>query len=241
MKKPAWNRPKSRVMLGLLLFLAAAFLSQCGVLIGHASFSGQVVDAESGHPVSGAVVVAVWELQGLHSTVGVFEFQEVVADSDGNYTVPRWGPRLNLRFLFTSMYHASPRLVVFKSDYQPEFRLNHRKSWGNPIYYKADSLENLTISLQPVDSLSSGYGDLVSEIDSTIRDLLTRAGCDWEHIPNLLIEMDKTGRKLINAGIDARNLLITRIPQKNCGNPAEVLRQHGNREAEAYDTEIEGR
>ena len=100
---------------------------------------GRVVDADTGGPLSGVVVVAEWPKHGglLHpTTLGVFALQEAESDADGRYAVPGWGPRLRgrgtpewdrpgLRFFkagyvdptLNNAFPGSPWDVVLRSDW----------------------------------------------------------------------------------------------------------------------------
>lgn len=54
-------------------------------------FRGQVVDAETGMPISGAHVMVTWirEPPGLHFSQWYYDAQETVTDADGRFEIPR--------------------------------------------------------------------------------------------------------------------------------------------------------
>ena len=59
--------------------------------------AGKVVDADTGEPLEGAIVIAVWQLErgfGLEGTIpsSFMNVSEVVTDEDGNYFIEGWGP-----------------------------------------------------------------------------------------------------------------------------------------------------
>lgn len=83
---------------------------------------GQVVDADTGAPLEGVIVVARWILfwigpgHGGHG--GALNTIEVVTDIEGRYHIPDWGPRPRPPFSFLD--YRDPELRFFKSSYYPE-------------------------------------------------------------------------------------------------------------------------
>jgi len=88
---------------------------------------GQVVDAETGRPLEGVVIVARWTLRwigiGDSSTGGEINTLEAVTDREGNYFIPRWGPRPRPPLAFLD--NLDPELTLFKSHFYPR-RLSNR-------------------------------------------------------------------------------------------------------------------
>jgi hypothetical protein len=56
---------------------------------------GSVVDAVTGRPIEGAVVVALWRKIRVTDGRwdGIFRSSEATTDAAGEFTIPRWGPR----------------------------------------------------------------------------------------------------------------------------------------------------
>src|SRR5262245_43573633 len=79
---------------------------------------GRVVDAETGEPIQGAIVISNWQLlrggigHGGHN--GSLLVHETVTDPNGAFSFPEWGPLL--RRSCTRLDYA-PLLVVFKAGY----------------------------------------------------------------------------------------------------------------------------
>ncbi len=75
------------------------------------SFKGRVVDAETGGPIEGVVVLGVWYTD-RHTISGrkgnFYDAREVVTDKDGNFTMPGKGPRVlsNLRPVHLKIFKA---------------------------------------------------------------------------------------------------------------------------------------
>ena len=88
---------------------------------------GRVVDADSGRPIEGAIVVARWEWLtyvpgNLHrgpsyEKVGeAVHVDEAVTDGGGGFTIAAWGPALHTN---GKMAENVPRLLAFKPGYEP--------------------------------------------------------------------------------------------------------------------------
>ena len=76
-------------------------------------FRGQVVDAETGEPIAGAHVMALWirEPPSLHYQQWVYDARETVTDADGRFEIPyerRW----------LTAWVNPPRIDVFAPGYQ---------------------------------------------------------------------------------------------------------------------------
>lgn len=102
---------------------------------------GRVVDAASGDPIAGAVVVANWNISRTNLSIisgllaadtreKLFQVFESVTDSDGRYVIPAWGPvERPVSWAIASPY--DPNIAIFKPGYDPEYRLNH--AWESEI------------------------------------------------------------------------------------------------------------
>ena len=85
-----------------------------------------VVDAETGQPVDGAVVVAVWQLTPVSGEGPRLHVGEVVTDRGGAFFMPGWGPIA--RPPLTEAQSDFPYLIVFKHGYVPVKLRNAPKS-----------------------------------------------------------------------------------------------------------------
>lgn len=75
-----------------------------------------VVDEETGEPLEGVVVVALWELQQVSARPRL-HITEAVTDAQGRFHIPGWGPKV--RPPLAQLAHRSPLLVLFKSGFVP--------------------------------------------------------------------------------------------------------------------------
>jgi hypothetical protein len=101
----------------LIILLVGVLLAACSDP-GYrgASIEGDVVDAETGLPIEGVVVVTLWELvSGMHdSELGILWADEALTDAKGHFYIPPWGP---IKSLDGNLEAISPWLVFFKNGY----------------------------------------------------------------------------------------------------------------------------
>jgi hypothetical protein len=92
---------------------------------------GRVVDAETGEPLDGVVVVADWKLlaggYGHGGHLNSLVVQETVTDKTGVFAFPEWGPRMRPSF---TMLDKAPWLILFKSGYEHGALWNEQSSNG---------------------------------------------------------------------------------------------------------------
>ncbi|MBI1814844.1 MAG: carboxypeptidase regulatory-like domain-containing protein [Deltaproteobacteria bacterium] len=128
------------------------------------SIRGRVVDAETQQPIEGAVVVADWIL--LTNVVGFgkhdqrMKISEAVTDANGVYLIPCWGPRL--RPPFNAFDYLDPRLIVFKSRYEPVVMDNTLSDWRWMV--RASRWDGETLKLAPFRGNSDDRLDQLDRI-----------------------------------------------------------------------------
>src|SRR5438034_7298406 len=102
----------------LLLILGAVVALQ-GCIPDYASeFRARLVDANTGQPVEGAIVVAHWQiLGGLEggNPVGEAMVMETVTDQAGSIYFPSWS---RVSWKIGGIQNARPELLVFKRGYK---------------------------------------------------------------------------------------------------------------------------
>lgn len=111
-----------------LLFLSVLFTTPVAALEKWGPFQGQIVDGETGEPIPGAVVMAIWREiapNPVQTTQNFYDVREAVADANGQFVVPRLQPAL-LGFRITPpQFHwiapgfGAPRILVTPPDAEP--------------------------------------------------------------------------------------------------------------------------
>lgn len=82
------------------------------------SIHGRVVDADTGEPIEGTVVIADWKLYGGGMGHGGHRnsllVKETLTDANGEFSFGKWGPKMRPAW---EILDKGPRLVVLKSNY----------------------------------------------------------------------------------------------------------------------------
>jgi len=113
-------------VLVVFVFLCIALSAGCGKM--GLPFSGRVVDVETGKPVEGAFVLALWK-----GDVGFFDAQSIcyhvettVSDEDGRFRIPGW-----IGGGYFGVMNSYISTIIYKSDY-----IDSDKSEGDIQYLK---------------------------------------------------------------------------------------------------------
>lgn len=188
----------SRSVMATALLVLAASCSGCalfGATLRSDAVDSQVVDADTGQPIEGAVVVAYWEMHrgsfaGGGLPCGAANVEEAVTDQDGKFRIPGWGP---IHSSCDGMRSGAPFLYVFKSGYgdtrvsnyplEPPVVTFTRSEWNDkPI--KLAKYPDLNLGEVGIKSYAAAFGGLNDELEYFIVDLPTE--CNWRKIPNML-------------------------------------------------------
>jgi len=142
---------------------------------GSGGVSGQVLDAVSGRPIDGVIVVARWNWEEFHPAYWersagfddhgeVLAIHEVVTDANGRFHTPAWGPivRGNGRLQFDA-----PSVFLFKSGYEPLTVTGNAA--GDTIRLRAAS--------GPAEDLAKRIADMQVRRDPRFR---APAGLHWQ-------------------------------------------------------------
>jgi hypothetical protein len=154
---------------GVSLFLLILF--SFGQLRGAwcADYHGQVVDAETGKPIEGAVVVVEWHKKAIYEMDGGSTFhnaREALTGADGKFVLDSspgidWNPLTHIQ---------APEIIVFYPGYRP-FTAAHPEDIGtiSDLYEIAEAFEHgVVVKLKKLTSEkegrrytdSSGFGSI---------------------------------------------------------------------------------
>lgn len=124
------SKPHLPFVAALFLTLSACIstFAETPLTYSGAEIKGRIVDAETGAPIEGAVVVAFWTM--YHQTLvnmyamgsarrRVFNVEETISGREGRYTIPAWGP-LYRPIGWQIDGRDDPYLFVFKPGHDAE-------------------------------------------------------------------------------------------------------------------------
>ena len=179
------------------LLCATLVLSACATPLTYSAreIHGQVVDAKTGQPIEGAVVVAQWILFQIGSGHGPrLQIFETVTDKAGNYAFPAWGPKPHSPF--TELDREDPQILIFKSGYDPRSLYNSKDRSGSVRFSEWDGRTvKLTQAKHSLEDqafrLSSFYGNLEHGNSNE----------DWRNYPRMLLALYAEKIRLQSLGL----------------------------------------
>lgn len=166
---------------------------------------GTIVDAQTNQPISGALVLAMWDLQGGMETsqIATLRIQETLTNADGQFLMPAWGPMKRPSEGFLDTY--DPALFVFKAGFLPERLLNNKVlSIGKRINLEVhDSTWNgKAIGLKKYSGPLRPYSQRVGFIVGSLIHVFESEDCSWKTIPKTIRALEDESRREVSAGID---------------------------------------
>jgi hypothetical protein len=192
----------------------------------------RVVDAGTGIPLEGVIVVADWKLMGgLEGTVSMGHIAtfETTTAADGSFEIPRWGPRIRL----TPGWLDDDRLKLFLPGYRP-LTLTQRRHSYSPLRRsdwdgKEVRLERWTDGALSYDQQVAGvHQSLLYELGGWDR----RPSCYWRNIPRLLRVIEAERVRLLESGVASTIKSPEQIDRAlfysvaRCGSIAAMIRGH---------------
>lgn len=153
--------------------------------------SGVVLEAETGKPVEGAIVIASWptvapphgaEMRHVH-------ISEVGTDGSGGFTFDSWGPDV----LEHALSRSAPQLIVFKEGYQPA--MLRRSASTTPLWFVGAYSEFKEIRLVPSPSGDVAGRPWPNIVLEWLANMLAREepACKWQTLPLMKSELRRVG------------------------------------------------
>ncbi len=155
------------------------FLVALSAPSAYASMTGQVVDAETGRPIEGAIVLVEWTINvgipGLMSTES-YEVVESVTDKDGRISIARvLHPLIN-----------PPQITIYKKGYVawnnefifPDYKPRKDFQWRDNYVFKMDRFRP---EYSYDKHTSFIHGAIHSGIDSD-KKILIKTAIEWEEM-----------------------------------------------------------
>lgn len=187
-----------------LLMLGAVLigipLSSCATLYHAEAIEGWVVDAETGKPLEGVIIVAHWEIKHGISSVPIAQVQilETVTDRNGRYFFPAWGPKT----ISTTGYMGgnSPRILLFKPGYKSAGFTNvYSETYGTSTFF----YNRKTLKLERFNGALSEYARDLDRLSDSLFGLGYRHGdpCNWKSFPKMLAALDRQESEFRRAGV----------------------------------------
>ncbi len=224
-----------------LLLASTVALAGCSSL-GHRSYSAEpieavVVDAQTGQPLEGVIVVAHWELKygtvGGRIPVGQLMILEAVTDRDGRFSFPGWGPITNPTE--GHLGHEDPELLFYKNGYRTLGLENrYEVDWRTKPSRRTSEWNGKTLKMTRFSGSLADYERHLSSYSGIALGFLDD-NCNWKRAPRTIHALGEKRREFRAAGIAsdlyAPEILDYRMSDKKkqeCGSAQNFFRGRFN-------------
>ncbi|MEK7322119.1 MAG: hypothetical protein AABZ84_03455 [Pseudomonadota bacterium] len=219
--------------------LLISLLSGCASLQYSAEpIEARVVDAETKQPVEGAIVTANWELvagtlAGGPEVIKQMMVVEAVTDSNGRFSFPAWGPKINLH-PEGGFRENAPQLLIFKSGY--EFWKGFNDTPGDHPYnfnsVQRSDWNGKTIELKPFKGTPEEYAEHVHQLDNDLEWVRYGENCEWKQLPRMLVAIHRLSERFESQDVKLKGWLggarirkVTNVGKQNqCGSAEEFFK-----------------
>lgn len=172
--------------------LLLPLMSSCASVLSAEPVTARVVDADTGRPLAGVVIMAYWDLHqgsllGHAPSCGAVDIEEAVTDENGDFSIPGWGPVTST----CDMRDENPSLILFKSGYygaglnnspiDPLKTVSVSRSIWNGKTIKMRVFPDMDLRKNDARSYASEFGGL-----NGILERFALGGCTWKKMPNML-------------------------------------------------------
>jgi hypothetical protein len=192
--------------------------------------SATVVDAATGQPLPGVVVVASWNLIDIRdgTFAGVLFTVEAVTDTQGEFILPSWGPRQitmgNSGRVPRALDYSEPHFHLFKSGFRyrvvagPNRALERLRGlhWiGDPM--RDSWWDKLTIRLERSTDTPREYANML------YTSMLPLEECNWVRVPHMAAAYVKEARRLQGIVDSVPRQSPDRLLHESCSDAARPL------------------
>lgn len=168
---------------------------------------GVVVDATTGAPLEGVIVVAQWILfQGgpWYSPDHVRRLQvfETTTDSHGQYFIPGWGPKPNTLYPWSQLDTKDPEISFFKPGYTPHTVENR---WQRHDAVRFSEWDGKTIKLEKFTGTPEEWARELSFLQTDLA-WGWRQVMDWRSIPRMSLALELERLSLAQKKLKVSNI-----------------------------------
>lgn len=207
----------SALLLGLAVLLAAEVEGPPPLTYSAKPGQGVVVDAQTGEPLGGVIVVAQWVLDqagvGSYRRLHVFE---TTTDVTGNYVIPGWGPKRNPFYPCTRLRDQDPEMSFFKRGYTPHYVQNR---WDRNGSMRFSEWDGKTIRLLRFTGTNDEWARKLSLLQTGLAwgwDVV-----DWRLMPRITLALELERLILEQKPLKVSNL----SPLSTLGTTIEEIRR----------------
>ena len=204
---------KRELLVGVSLIGAVYSLSACVTPITYSAepMEAWIVDADTGKPIEGAVVVADWVLEGgIHvDRVGDLKILETTTDKAGRFLFPSWGPIRH--WGLSRLTYMDPELTIFKSGYEYRRLANPTTKEaieGKPYPVRRSQWSGKTIELKRFVGTVKEYASRFHDLNSGLEQIVSKnpEDCNWKKLPIAIIATESERKNILALALQQNEL-----------------------------------
>jgi hypothetical protein len=221
--------------IGITGLICVAVLRATALSYSVLPFQATVVDADTGLPIEGVIVDAIWQLETRgRRFAGWLNVTEAVTDTSGVFKMAGWGPlEVPRNFIENGITSPrlpadQPRLVLFKSGYRFGLASNEASPETDYLRYppmtydpnQAPYWNGKTIQLKQFVGQDFEYlRHLTGSAWNPLGD------CMWTRAPRMTAASIREGERLKQPGRgnELRNLRDFQVRDRSCGSAETIL------------------
>lgn len=198
--------------------LVVAWLATAWVVVIR-PIHGRIVDASTGRPIAGAVIVAGWlrKTLSLESPTfgGAYRVTETVTQADGTYELPGWfgidahGP------LTARDAESSPQLLVFARGYEP--RMQSNRKFAHVLMVRGSEWDGKDIELAAeyrnekgewANSRGDGRSGWFWYFEHAVEQLVRPRSCSWDKVARMLTALWRYAAETGIPGLEKTSVML---------------------------------
>jgi hypothetical protein len=169
------------------------------------SIDAQVVEKETGKPVDGVNVVAIWILENGFPEAGprdILKVEETFTDQKGKFHLDKWGPR----FKFVAYLNSySPLLILYDNNHKIEVLENGGQTRK---VVQESNLNHTTIQMKRNSSIKDRISS-ARHATNLLKMYLDLGNCDsWKGAQKMMLAIVNEGESLKKMGADMKDIDI---------------------------------
>ena len=171
----------------------------CGFAYTADPISARVVDAETGQPLAGVNVAALWILKGglEGNEFGYANVLEAVTDASGSFSFPGWGPR---PVLVGHLRSESPLMMFFKPGHRYHHVQNRVVTSRAPMQTRSD-WNGKTIALKQFKGTLAEYAFDLNDFRVQLRSVIYADACRLRELPKMIQALTDQAKIFARNGI----------------------------------------
>jgi hypothetical protein len=192
------------------------------------SIDAQVVEKDTGKPVDGVNVVAIWILENGFPEAGpsdILKVEEAYTDQNGKFHLDKWGPRFKF-IAYLGSY--SPLLILYDNNHKIKTLENHRIDGQFRKVVRESDWNHTTIQMKRNSSIQDRLSN-AERATNQLKMYLRLGNCDsWKGAQKIMLAIVNEQESLEKMGEDTEDIMSKEFylsRTRYCGHPEKYFKE----------------